>query len=148
MNIAATQYTLKHKTFEIYLSGCDGYCSKQCHNKELWDFNLGKPYQREIDKIINKVNEFDNLIDNIWILGGEPLLQNHNEVLNLIYDIKTTNKKIWLWTRFDIEKIPQQIKEQCDYIKVGKYIEELKCEDNIQYGIKLATSNQKIIKLK
>ena len=37
-------------------------------------------------------------------------------------------------------------KELCDYIKTGSYIEELKCDDNIQYGIKLATSNQKINK--
>lgn len=147
MNIAATQYTLKYKSFELYLSGCDGICGKKCHNKELWDFNLGKPYQQETYKIIHKVKEFDNLIDNIWILGGEPLLQNHDELLNLICDLKTTDKKIWLWTRFEIDDIPQKIKEQCDYIKTGRFIEELKCDNNIQYSIKLATRNQKIIKL-
>ena len=38
------------------------------------------------------------------------------------------------------------IKELCDYIKTGEYDESLKCENNIQYGIKLATSNQKINK--
>ena len=31
-----------------------------------------------------------------------------------------------------------------DYIKCGRYKEELKTDDNIQYGIKLASSNQHI----
>ena len=36
-------------------------------------------------------------------------------------------------------------KEYCDFIKVGAYIPELKTDNNIQQGIKLATSNQKIL---
>ena len=42
MNILGTQYTLKHKAFEIYVAGCNGspHC-KGCHNPESWDFNLG-----------------------------------------------------------------------------------------------------------
>lgn len=148
MNIAATQYTLKHKAFEIYLSGCDGVCSTLCHNQELWDFNLGKPYQQEISSILIKIKEFNDLIDNIWILGGEPLLQDYDDLINLLNMLKITNKKIWLWTRFEIANIPIDIKELCDYIKTGRYNENLKCNDNIKYGIRLATSNQKIIKIR
>jgi hypothetical protein len=33
------------------------------------------------------------------------------------------------------------------YIKYGRYIEELKIDNNIQYGIKLASINQGIIKI-
>ena len=33
-----------------------------------------------------------------------------------------------------------------DYIKYGSYKEELKCDNNIFYGVKLATSNQKMLK--
>ena len=33
-----------------------------------------------------------------------------------------------------------------DYIKCGKYIPELTTDDNIQYGVHLATSNQRIYK--
>jgi glutaminase len=34
----------------------------------------------------------------------------------------------------------------CDYIKTGRYIPELKVNENVHYGINLATSNQKIYK--
>lgn len=148
MNIASTQFTLSTKSLEIYLSGCDGACGESCHNYELRDFNIGVDYKNEMPKIINKIKDFDLLIDNIWILGGEPMLQNLKELFNLISTLKTqTNKSIWLWTRFGIEDVQSCISAQCDYIKTGMYIESLKCDNNIQYGIKLATSNQKIIKL-
>lgn len=146
MNIAATQYNLKNKAFEIYLSGCDGKC-KGCHNKELQDYSIGRYYKLELDDILDKINDFDLLIDHVWILGGEPLLQNLDELRELLYILKhITKKRIWLWTRFDLKHIQPTIINQCDYIKTGEYIEELKCENNVQHGINLASSNQKIIK--
>ena len=33
-----------------------------------------------------------------------------------------------------------------DWVKIGRYIESLTTDNNIQYGIKLATSNQHIYK--
>ena len=33
-----------------------------------------------------------------------------------------------------------------DWVKIGRYIESLTTDNNIQYGIKLATSNQNIYK--
>ena len=38
-------------------------------------------------------------------------------------------------------------KKMVDYIKIGAYIPELTTDDNIQFGIKLATSNQKIYRM-
>ena len=147
MKIASTQYSLINKSFEIYLSGCDGACSKSCHNKELWDFNIGEEYISTIDSIIAKINDFDLLIDNVWILGGEPLLQDVNLLYDLISTIKnTTNKKIWLWTRFELEEVPNSIKLICDFIKTGKYDKELLVDGYKSNGIKLASSNQKICK--
>lgn len=147
MNIGGTQYSLKYRTFNIYLSGCDGICSDECHNKELWDFNIGTPYCLDWkNKIRDKINNFDDMIDKIWIMGGEPLLQDKFDILKLISFLREFNKEIWLWTRFRLEDIDCDIKVCCDYIKTGKYIPELKTEDNIQYGIKLATSNQQIHK--
>ena len=56
------------------------------------------------------------------------------------------NKPIWVFTRYDIDKVPKEIKSLCNYIKCGRYKPELKCKNNIHYGIELATSNQKIYK--
>ena len=60
--------------------------------------------------------------------------------------LKSLGKELWVWTRYSLEDCPNFEKELCDYIKTGSYIEELSSDDNIQYGIKLATSNQKINK--
>lgn len=149
MNILATQYTLSTNSFEIYVAGCNGqpHC-KGCHNPESWNFNQGTKFDLNYwNKINIKINEFNDLINNIMIFGGEPLDQNINDLsclLNCLYD--TFDKPIWIFTRYDISNVPQFVKDTCTYIKCGKYIPELTTDNNIQYEIKLATSNQKIYK--
>ena len=80
------------------------------------------------------------------IFGGEPLDQPVGELIEMLDYLTKANKPIWLFTRYKIEYIPEDINKYCDYIKCGNYIEELTTGDNIQYGIKLATSNQHIYK--
>ena len=88
------------------------------------------------------------IIKNIMIFGGEPLDNDHEDLKAMLSDIKTNlpNVPLWLFTRYDINDVPDFVKEYCDYIKCGRYFPEQKTEDNIQYNIKLATSNQKIYK--
>lgn len=151
MNILGTQYTLPTKAFEIYIAGClgiNGQHCNNCHNPETWCFNQGDLYNNTYfnNKIQPKVLEFDNLIKNIHIFGGEPLDRPMHELLELLTDLSTLNKPVWLFTRYSIDTIENEVKELCQYIKCGKYDECLKCENNIQYGITLATSNQHIYK--
>jgi len=149
LRIAATQYSLANKSFEIYISGCREHPCKGCHNPELHNENIGIELNKdELNKIKDKINDFTNLINNIFILGGEPLEKPIKEVEWLLGELKKTKKEIWLFTRFEFEQVPKEIKELVDYLKCGKYIEELKTDDNIQYGVKLATKNQRIYKLK
>ena len=90
---------------------------------------------------------FDGLINNISIFGGEPLDNNWGELEEMLRLLKNNiNKEIWIYTRYSIEEVPKFVKLYCDYIKCGRYIKELKTENNIQYGVKLATKNQKIYK--
>ena len=152
MNIVTTQYTLKTKSLEIYVAGCRGdshgkHC-EGCHNPELWDFNLGERYTDEYEeKIRQKIQDFDDLINNIMIFGGEPLDQPYIDLKKLIEFLKTTKKTLWLFTRYGIEEVLQNtIFSNFDYIKCGMYDKNLITDNNIQYGIKLATSNQKIYK--
>ena len=87
------------------------------------------------------------MIDNIIIFGGEPLDQPYIDVKKLIEFLKTTKKTLWLFTRYSIEEVLQNtIFSNFDYIKCGAYDKTLITDDNVQYGIKLATSNQKIYK--
>lgn len=148
MNIIYTDYTLKHKSLDIFLAGCNGdpHC-EGCHNPESWDFDIGTLYNEKYFKYIQKrVKEFDLLIDNIMIFGGEPLDQDIDELLHLLLDLKSTGKKIWLFTRYEIKEVSKEVVSLCDYIKCGRYIPELKTEENIQYGVTLPTNNQKIYK--
>lgn len=149
MNIASTQFSLNHNSFEIYVSGCDGICGSQCHNFELRDFSLGSPYLGELSHIMDVIDDADILIDRIWILGGEPLLQNHLELLDMLKILKNRfpDKELWVWTRFEIEEINKDILKTIDYVKTGRYLPQLKTDSNQQYDINLATSNQKIFKI-
>jgi anaerobic ribonucleoside-triphosphate reductase activating protein len=148
MNILSTQYTLATKSLDIYVAGCKGqpHC-KNCHNPESWCFDNGKPYIPFFHKHIkNKLIEFDIAIENIMVFGGEPLDQTYEDILTLLMRLSDYNKSIWLFTRYELNEVPEEIKGICDYIKCGRYREDLKCENNISYGIKLATSNQKVFK--
>ena len=87
MRVLATQYTLATKSFEIYLAGCKGnngvHC-RGCHNPLSWDFNQGEYIDSiYIQNIVNKINSFNHLIENIWILGGEPLDNDINKLIDL-----------------------------------------------------------------
>ena len=98
MNILATQYTLKNKSFEIYIAGCKGdngvHC-KGCHNPLSWDFDNGDPLDDDyMQHIKDKIREFDTLVENIWILGGEPLDNDIPTLKWLITELQTPNKAI------------------------------------------------------
>ncbi len=148
MNILGTQYTLNNHAFEIYIAGCAGnpHC-KGCHNPESWDFNQGSVDNQFFRvAIAEKIESFDSMIDNIMIFGGEPNDQNLDELEDFIRYLKVFKKPIWLFTRYSLEEVPAFEKTMCDYIKCGAYIPELTVEGNVQYGITLATSNQRIYK--
>lgn len=149
MNILYTDFTLQNNALDIYVAGCNGnpHCTS-CHNPESWNFSLGKSYNQEYYEYIRRsVNMFSKLIKRIRIFGGEPLDQNHDELIHMLFDLKSLDKEIWLFTRYEINEVPIEVKKFCNYIKTGRYIPELKCDDNTQFGVKLATSNQKIYKL-
>lgn len=150
MNIISLEYTLNIKSLDIYVSGCKGksgiHC-KGCHNPSTWNFNIGKDYTSFFEKIENYIKDYNNLIDNIMIFGGEPLDQDINDLTMFLDYLKRFNKDIWLFTRYDYNEVSEDILNRLDYIKCGEYLEDLKVDDNIQYGIKLATSNQKIYKI-
>lgn len=81
-------------------------------------------------------------------MGGEPLLQDMNDLNYLLQTLKEhTNSYIWLWTRFYEEDIPNNIKKYLSYIKVGEYREDSEPYIEFLFGIKLASKNQRIIKL-
>lgn len=150
-NIAYIEYSPATNSLDIFMCGCNPPHCKGCYNAELWDFNAGGlPIDVAQDQIIGLNSRFDSLIDRILILGGEPLdvyQKNPDKFQSFIDHIRVlTGKPVYLFTRYPLSEVPQELKPYFEYIKCGRYVEELTTDDNIQEGIKLATSNQKIYK--
>lgn len=144
MNIAGTYYNLNQKAFEIYVSGCDGAC-EGCHNSDLWDYSIGRPALDSSSNINLGWKVSEDIVEQIHILGGEPLLQDLDELEQFLYILNFFGKPIMLWTRF--YEVPDNIKQHLDYIKVGEYQKDSDSYIEPLFGIELASGNQKIIKV-
>ena len=148
MNIVAKDYSMATKSYDIFFSGCKAipFC-EDCHNPEAWDFKCGTDWNLHKSEIAENVKLFNTLIDKIFLLGGEPLDQDRGEFLECVDFLHSLNKELWLFTRFDITEIPNDLQQKFAYIKCGRYLPELSTNNNIQYGVSLATSNQYIVKI-
>ena len=147
INISYVDYSPQTKSLDIFFSGCNPPYCNGCCNPELIDFNNGEHWEIIILKIYDYINNYKDLIENVFLVGGSPTHQNQKEMVNFLEEIfMLCGKNIWLFAREELEDIPKMFKDYCSYIKCGTYIPELLCYNNIQYGINLATSNQNIYK--
>lgn len=146
MNISRLQYNEKYQALEIYISGCDGKCPG-CHNPELWDYTIGRSSKDQIKNRILGEKIKVPIVKYIWILGGCPLLQDIEDLEEFLKFLYKFKKPIMLWTRFYEKDIPQNIKQYLSYAKVGRYIHDSESYEEPLFGITLASSNQKIIRI-
>lgn len=130
----------------LFCSGCPLRCPN-CFNQELWDFNGGKPWTKEIEEQFIKLTNRP-YINRISFLGGEPLAdQNIESVSSIISKIDKT-KKIWIYTGYTWEELVERDKikyiSAADVIVDGRYQDELK---DFRLRFK-GSSNQRIINVK
>ena len=102
-----------------------------------------------LPKISFYLDTYRKLIYSIFLVGGSP---NHQDPVKMEAFLTGLRRHcgdsvdIYAFCGDGIEDVQEVLKKHCDYIKVGAYIPELTCDNNYQYGIKLATSNQMILK--
>lgn len=147
-NLAAVRYTLRDRSFDIYISGClgeNGVHCKNCHNPQLWDPEFGRPWETYKDNITESISKAGDLVQSIRIYGGEPLEKDEDDLMAFIGFIQGFNLPIWMFTRFSLESVPKRILESLDYIKCGPY-DETKKDPVTYYGVTLPTKNQVIYK--
>lgn len=128
----------------IYFAGCAHKC-EGCHNPESWDAHAGKEYT--IDELLEiiKADEFAN----VTFSGGDPFFQV-GAATELARRIKEeTDKTIWVYTGYTIEKIIQTrfLARMLPYIDVlvdGPFIKELR-NTNLPFR---GSENQRIIDVK
>lgn len=149
MNISYIDYSIATRSLDIFFAGCNNKC-EDCCNPELMDFNNGTDYGEWLPKIEHYLGDYGSLIENIFLVGGSPNHQDPKQMESFLVGLKKRCRdtiKIFLFSGEDsINDIQPVFRTYCDYVKIGSYRPDLKCEENIQYGIKLATLNQKILK--
>lgn len=146
ININYIDYSPASRSLDLFVAGCNPPYCKDCCNPELLCFDNGKNWASFKEIITEYIMDFNNLIDNIFLLGGSFNHQNEDELVFILDFLSTFNKDIWLFAREDLAKVKPIFKKYCKYIKCGEYIPDLYCTDNIQNGIRLATSNQVVYK--
>jgi len=127
-------------SFTIWFSGCTQKCIG-CYNYILWDKSKG--FSCDVNTILELIfKECERLnINNVVLLGGEPMEQDHNDLLILSNELYKHKYNIWLYTGWDFNEIPDNIKQNLYTIKCGRYDESLKCD-----GIPSST-NQKFYRI-
>lgn len=144
LNINYIEFSPATKSLDLFVAGCNPPYCKDCCNPELMDFANGQEWHAWKDTIEKYFSRFDSLIDNIFLLGGSFNHQNEKSNEEILDFLSFYDKKIWLFAREDLNKIQPIFKKYCSYIKCGEYIPDLYTTQNIQNGVRLATSNQKI----
>jgi anaerobic ribonucleoside-triphosphate reductase activating protein len=80
----------------VFFQGCPHHC-KGCHNPQTWNFDAGT--EMTVGEIVESLSTSSN---NVTISGGEPLMQ-HEDVIELVYQLGKQGKTCWLYTGFSYE---------------------------------------------
>ena len=129
----------------VFVCGCTHNCFN-CFNKDYQDFDYGKEFtQRQIDEIISYMSEDE--IAGLTILGGEPLQQNYDDMIDFLKQVRNASKKsIWIYSGYTFEEISKcqkkmEVISYCDVLVDGRYEEKLR---NLRLKFR-GSSNQRII---
>lgn len=130
----------------LFVCGC--YCGcKGCFQKELWDFNAGETFTKEIeDYFIQCCN--NPHVSHVSLLGGDFIQQDISVTLPLLKRIQSEcGKPVWVWTGLTYEELNKDQRKLLPYIDIlvdGRFVEELR-DLKLKYR---GSSNQRVIKVK
>ena len=145
MLIAATSYDVVGGTLEFYLSGCTINCPG-CHNPELQQFGLGDSFTFNSSDYLAKAS--NPVVEQIAILGGEPLDQETTQLEQMLQELSKTGKPIVLFTGYELDYVPESLKQYLYAVKTGQWDASLPTTDNIHligdWEISLGSSNQEL----
>ena len=83
----------------LFISGCN-HCCEGCQNPHTWDFNAGRPYTEEVEKILfDRISEIYNfkefeLADIRQIIEELSQVEITKEVTSIIYNKSKSFRKI------------------------------------------------------
>lgn len=118
----------------LFLSGCKFQC-KDCFNEEAWDFNYGKKFTEDYEKLILERLAHPDF-RGLSLLGGDALWQDEDglrQLINLCQKVHSLGKDIWLWSGFTWEEVMnpvplskqeelrQELIKNCDIFVDGRF---------------------------
>lgn len=126
------------------ISACD--CNFNCKNCFNQDIKNIKTKINTIEEIITEIKS--NIFNKGIIFAGLEWTLQINEVLYLARKAKDNDLFTILYTGNDFDYFIKHnlYINDFDYIKCGKFIEEQKTINHIEYGVTLASLNQHIYK--
>lgn len=120
----------------IFFQGCSRGCPG-CHNPELQP-PLGG-VEMTVEEILNEIKKHTDWYEAVALVGGEPLEQDHGDIFSLLRGLNSLGLETWLYTGYELEDIPQQVRDLCTVIVAGPYVESLATQ-----GFP-ASSNQQVV---
>jgi organic radical activating enzyme len=126
----------------IIAPSCKNGC-KNCINHHLK--TNGIFYENTAKEIIKKVKS--NGLNKGVILSGLEWSESPQSMIKLTKEALDNNLEVIIYTHLKEENFMKKapgLKGIPIFVKFGEYKEELKTEDNVHFGVKLATSNQYI----
>lgn len=120
----------------LFLQGCDLQCIG-CQNKSTWD--LTKGIKKDVKVLAQELREkcFNK---ELTISGGEPLMQT-GALRELLEELKDFD--LCLYTGHELNEVPQSILSYLKYIKVGRFVQELRTTTKPFVG----SSNQRFMEV-
>lgn len=146
----------------LFVSGCNFHC-KNCFNQEAQSFSYGKVYTQDTKAEILSLVSSPHIVG-LSILGGDPMWQTNEDIMELIElckEVHKLNKTVWIWTGFIWEDIfknrrlflnseainnifRQGLIKQADVLIDGPFVDGLK-DLNLYWK---GSSNQRVIDVK
>ena len=126
-------------TLAFNISGCPHHC-KGCHSQYLWEYegdNL-------LENMENIIKQYNNYITCVCFMGGD---QNMYELRLALKCCKRMGYKTCIYSGLNDVRYFKSLFYLLDWIKIGKYEESMRCDNHVEYGVKLATSNQHLYKI-
>ena len=126
-------------TLAFNISGCPYHCDG-CHSQYLWKY-WGDDLLPNMRGVIEKYNGY---ITCICFMGGD---QNINELTMALKICKELGLKTCVYSgASNISKFKDML-PFLDWLKLGEYDETLSSQNHVEYGVKLATTNQHMYKI-
>lgn len=133
------QEVYNETTLAFSISGCPYRCNG-CHSQYLWEYE-GDNLIENMEQIINKYNDY---ITCVCFMGGD---QNMDELASALQTCKNLGLKTCVYSgSSDMSKF-KDIFPYLDWLKLGEYNRTLYSKNHIEYGVKLATSNQHMYRI-